>query len=224
MVPNRFKTAIVLLTLAPISAGLGLWLIFPVQVMVAPDVFNITGLAETGAGVVLFALALPFFFSGLGLFMSRNGAEAQRWIRWLGRLARKWTSDSQDSTSQEILSRTPLIILLVILIQAILLLPGIGEDRVFPLNQFWGLFLSLWYFYVLSILLGSLLLIYLRRLGGYVLGIMLCVLSVGTSVPDVLGFLPPSAPTIRTALLELSVLPPDFLLAYISWKTIRNHI
>jgi hypothetical protein len=53
---------------------------------------------------------------------------------------------------------------------------------------------------------------------GYVPAIIMMVLSIGTTVPDVLGLLPPSAPTLRTSVLMLSVLPLAILLVYVSWK------
>lgn len=114
------------------------------------------------------------------------------------------------------------VLLLLIFVQAILLVPGIGEDRQFPLNQFYGLFSSLWYFYVLSIGIAGFFLIWWRRPGGYVLAILLSLLGVGTGVPDVLGFLPPSAPALRTTLLELTALPMEILLIYFSSKALRR--
>jgi len=109
-------------------------------------------------------------------------------------------------------------ILLVVFIQAILLIPGIGEDRQYPLDQFYGLFGSLWYFYVLATGLSGFALIYYRRSGGYIPAAIMSVLSIGTTVPDVLGVLPPSAPTLRTTVLMLSVLPLAFVLVYVSWR------
>ncbi len=114
-----------------------------------------------------------------------------------------------------------MVILLVVFIQATLLIPGIGEDRQYPLNQFYGLFSSLWYFYVFATGLGGFILLYYRRLGGYIPAIIMMVLSIGTTVPDVLGLLPPSAPTLRTTVLMLSVLPLAILLVYVSWRALH---
>jgi len=114
-----------------------------------------------------------------------------------------------------------MVILLVVFIQAILLIPGIGEDRQYPLNQFYGLFGSLWYFYVLATGISGFILIYYRRPGGYIPAIIMMILSIGTTVPDVLGLLPPSAPTLRTTVLMLSVLPLAILLVFVSWKALH---
>jgi len=114
-----------------------------------------------------------------------------------------------------------MVILLVVFIQAILLIPGIGEDRQYPLNQFYGLFGSLWYFYVFATGLSGFILLYYRRLGGYIPAMIMMVLSIGTTVPDVLGLLPPSAPTLRTTVLMLSVLPLAILLVYVSWRALH---
>jgi hypothetical protein len=218
---DRFKTLTLFLLLSPVSGGLGLWLIFQEQILFSSTSIDSIKIGETAVGIVLFALAIPLFLSSLGGFGSKNGANAERGLRWLGRLKPRFPKGSPDLMSPGRDRRPALAILLVILIGAILLIPGIGEDRKFPLNQFYGLFSSLWYFYVLSILFASMVLIYYRRPGGYVLGIILCALSLGTTVPDVLGFLPPSAPTLRTTILELAILPADILLAYFSWRAIH---
>src|SRR5205807_7953017 len=86
---------------------------------------------------------------------------------------------------------------------------------------FYGLFGSLWYFYVLATGLGGFILIYYRRIGGYIPVIIMVVLSIGTTVPDVLGLFPPSAPTLRTTVLMLSVLPLAILLVYVSWRALH---
>jgi hypothetical protein len=218
---NRFKTFVLLLLLSPVSAGLGLWLIFQGQTLFGSTSINPITIAETWLGIALFALAVPLSFSSLRGLGSKNGAEAERWLRWMGVLKPRFPNASPDIARPGKHRRPTLAILLVILVGAILLIPGIGEDRQFPLNQFYGLFSSLWYFYVLSILFASIVLIYYRRPGGYVLGMILCMLGLGTTVPDVLGFLPPSAPTIRTTILELTILPADLLLAYFSWRAIH---
>jgi hypothetical protein len=221
MTPNWFNTAAIVLLVVPIFGGVGLWLVFQGQILLGRGTLSTAAAAETMSGVILFALAIPLFFSSLGLFAARSEAEAERWLSWLGRLRPKW-SNSQGRIDRESYRRLSITILLVILAQDILLIPGVGEDRLFPLNQFYGLFSSLWYFYVLAILFGSLLLIYKRRPGGYVLAIILAILGIGTTIPDVAGLLPPSAPTLRTTLLELSVLPMVVVLAYLSLRTLQN--
>ncbi len=114
--------------------------------------------------------------------------------------------------------------LVVTFIESILLIPGVGEDRQFPLNQWPTLLLSLWYFIAQAILLSALVLIYKRRTRGYYFGIFLSAIVFGTNAPDVLGLLPPSAPTARTSVLLLATFPPAILLAYSSWKAVQFRI
>src|SRR6266702_668008 len=137
MIPKRFEIPTVLLLLAPLSSGFGLWLIFLAGILVGSNAADVITVAETGVGV---------------------------------------------------------------------------------------LFGSLWYFYVFATGLSGFILIYYRRLGGYVPAIIMMVLSIGTTVPDVLGLLPPSAPTLRTTVLMLSVLPLAFLLVYVSWKALHAKV
>lgn len=114
-----------------------------------------------------------------------------------------------------------MLMLIVSLIQAFLLVPGVGEDRQFPLNQLPTLFLPFWYFFALAILLSTFVLIYKRKPSGYYLGILLSAIIVGTNTPDVLGFLLPSAPSRRTLILLLTTFPPALLLAYVSWRALQ---
>src|SRR5713226_242922 len=89
MIPKRFEIATVLLLLAPLSAGFGLWLIFQAGLLVGPNATStITG-AETVVGVFFFVLAFAFFFPSLGVFASRNYLEAEKWLCWLGKLRPK---------------------------------------------------------------------------------------------------------------------------------------
>ncbi len=111
--------------------------------------------------------------------------------------------------------------IVVTFIESILLIPGVGEDRQFPLNQLPTLLLSLWYFVAQAILLGGFAFIYKRRARGYYLGILLSAIVFGTNGPDVLGLLPPSAPSPRTLILLLATFPPAFVLAYASWKGLQ---
>jgi hypothetical protein len=104
------------------------------------------------------------------------------------------------------------------------LIPGIGEDRQYPLSQFYGMFSSLWYFYVFATGASGFILIYYKRPGGYVPAIIMSALSIGTSVLDVLGFLPPSAPSLRTTVLMLSVLPVVIVLMYVSWRALNFRV
>ncbi len=114
-----------------------------------------------------------------------------------------------------------MVMLIVSLIQAFLLVPGVGEDRQFPLDQLPTLFLSLWYFFGLAILLSAFALIYKRRFRGYYLGLLLSAIIIGTNTPDVLGLLPPSPPSPKTLILLLTTFPPALLLAYVSWGALQ---
>ncbi len=221
MIPKRFEIATVLLLLAPLSSGLGLSLIFQAGILVGSNAADMITVAETGVGVFFFILGFPLFFTSIGVFASRDSLEAKKWVRWLGRLNPKMESRDPSPVSSGKGRVYAMAILLVVFIQAILLIPGIGEDRRYPLSQFYGLFSSLWYFYVLATGLGGFILLYYRRIGGYIPAIIMMALSIGTTVPDVLGLLPPSAPTLRTTVLMLSVLPLAILLVYVSWKALH---
>ena len=221
MIPKRFEIPTVLLLLAPLSSGFGLWLIFLAGILVGSNAADVITVAETGVGVLFFILGFPLFFTSIGVFASRDRLEAEEWVRWLGRLKPKIENGDRSPVSSAKDRVYAMVILLVVFIQAILLIPGIGEDRQYPLNQFYGLFGSLWYFYVFATGLSGFILIYYRRLGGYVPAIIMMVLSIGTTVPDVLGLLPPSAPTLRTTVLMLSVLPLAILLVYVSWRALH---
>ncbi|TMI18875.1 hypothetical protein E6H32_03950 [Candidatus Bathyarchaeota archaeon] len=221
MIPKRFEIATVLLLLAPLSSGFGLWLIFQAGILVGSNAADMITVAETGVGVLFFILGFPLFFTSIGVFASKESLEAQKWVHWLGRLNPKIENGDPSPVSSAKGRVYAMVILLVVFIQAILLIPGIGEDRLYPLNQFYGLLGSLWYFYVLATGLSGFILIYYRRIGGYIPAIIMMVLSIGTTVPDVLGLLPPSAPTLRTTVLMLSVLPLAIPLVYVSWKALH---
>ena len=222
MLPKRFEIATVLLLLSPLSAGFGLWLIFQAGILVGSNAADMITVAETGVGVLFFILGFPFFFTSIGVFASMDSLEAKKWVRWLGRLKPKIENGDRSPVSSGKDRVYAMVILLVVFIQAILLIPGIGEDRQYPLNQFYGLFSSLWYFYVFSTGIAGFLLIYKRRPGGYLLSLILSMIAIGTNVTDVLGLQPPSAPTFRTSILEISSLPLAVVLAYVSWKAIRT--
>jgi hypothetical protein len=221
MIPKRFEIATVLLLLAPISSGFGLWLIFQASNLVGSNTVDMITVAETSVGVFFFILGFPLFFTSLGIFASRDHSEAEKWVRWLRRLKPKIENGDPSQVGSDKDRVYAMAILVVVFTQAILLIPGIAEDRQYPLNQFYGIFGSLWYFYVLATGVSGFILIYYRRLGGYIPAIIMMVLSIGTTVPDVLGLLPPSAPTLRTTVLMLSVLPLAILLVYVSWRALH---
>jgi hypothetical protein len=122
--------------------------------------------------------------------------QATRWLRWLGRL-------KPDVRGQELLlssmsnkyRKYALVILIAIFAQAILLIPGIGEDRQYSLNQFSTLYFGpsgvLGYFFAMIIGISGFEFIYYRRPGGYLLAIIFVIIGLGTSTLDMLGLLPP---------------------------------
>src|SRR5207253_9713573 len=82
--------------------------------------------------------------------------------------------------------RYALVVLLVIFVQAILLIPGIGEDRKYSLSGFSTLFLGpVWYSYALALGISGFKLIYYRKLGGYLLAIISFFIGIG---PTILSF------------------------------------
>jgi hypothetical protein len=233
-IPNRFKVAILFLSLAPVAGGFGLWLIFPVLILTgnacvlcSPSIgFDLSsapiGLVQASIGAVFFLLGVLLFVSSLGLFASKNDVQATRWVRWLRRLKPK-IRDQTILPSLDLAKyrRYALVILLVIFVQAILLIPGIGEDRKYSLSGFSTLFLGpVWYSYAMAIGMSGFTLIYYRRPGGFLLAIIFVIIGIGTTIPDVLGFLPPSAPTLRTTTLLLSGFPFYILLVYVCWRAL----
>ena len=233
-IPNRFKVAILFLSFAPVAGGFGLWLISPVLILTgnacvlcSPSIgFDLssapTGLAQASIGTVFFLFGVLLFVSSLGLFASKNNVQATRWVGWLRRLKPKMPDQTIiPSLDPDKYRRYALVVLLVIFVQAILLIPGIGEDRKYSLSGFSTLFVGpVWYSYAMAIGISGFTLIYYRRLGGYLLAIIFVIIGIGTTIPDVLGFLPPSAPTLRTTILALSGFPFDILLIYICWRAL----
>ena len=233
-IPNRFKVAILFLSFAPVAGGFGLWLISPVLILTgnacilcSPSIgFDLSsapiGLAQASIGTVFFLFGVLLFVSSLGLFASKNNVQATRWVGWLRRLKPKMPDQTIiPSLDPDKYRRYALVVLLVIFVQAILLIPGIGEDRKYSLSGFSTLFLGpVWYSYAMAIGISGFTLIYYRRLGGYLLAIVFVIIGIGTTMPDVLGFLPPSAPTLRTTILLLSEFPFDILLIYVCWRAL----
>jgi len=144
------------------------------------------------------------------------------WVRWLGRLRPKMGDQTIiQSLGPVKYRRYALVVLLVIFVEAILLIPGIGEDRRYSLSGFSTLFLGpVWYSYAMAIGMSGFTLIYYRRPGGFFLAIIFVIIGIGTTIPDVLGFLPPSAPTVRTTTLLLSGFPFDIVLVYVCWRAL----
>src|SRR5438093_12875144 len=91
-IPNRFKIAIFLLSLAPIAGGFGLWLIFPLLsvtgnacVLCSPSIgvklsLAPIDLAHALIGTVFFLLCVALFVSSLSLFTYKNYFHATLWV------------------------------------------------------------------------------------------------------------------------------------------------
>ena len=99
MIPKRSETATVLLLLAPLSSGFGLWLIFQAGILIGSSAVDVVTGAETGLGVCFFILGVPLFFTSIGVFASRDRLEAEKWVRWLGRLKPKIENGDRSPVS-----------------------------------------------------------------------------------------------------------------------------
>src|SRR2546426_4226243 len=219
MLLKRLWTATIFLLVVPISASLASWLILDAKIVAGQATF--TGITETGAAVSLFVFGVLLFFSSLGIFASKNNVDAEKWVRWLRGWRPRWQQGRETSVASGSFRVLAMASILVSLALAILLIPGVGEDRQFPLDQFYGLFGTIWYFYSFTIGIVAVLVLYKKRVGGWILALILGLIPIGTNVPDLLGLLPPSAPTFRTWILLLTTLPPSVTLVYVSWRALH---
>jgi len=231
-IPKRYLIATVLQCLAPLSWSFGLWLIFPTLHITgnacltcfskigAGITTSPTALTENLIGSVFFLVGFLLFASSLGMLASDNNIEALGWLRWLGRWRPVLSERTRSPFSTEKHRSLVLTSLVAGLFLAVLVIPGIGESRQFPLNQFFDLWGTIWYFYVFGIGVIGLILIYKRRVGGYFLSLIFCLIAIGMTVPDLLGLLPPQPPTLGTSLLLGAGLPFSALGVYTSWTTV----
>ncbi|HEX9197429.1 MAG TPA: hypothetical protein VF906_06500 [Candidatus Bathyarchaeia archaeon] len=226
--------AILLQFVAPLSWSFGLWLIYPtlnvtgnaclscfLQIS-ASMTTSATAIALAASGTLFFLTGIMLFVSGLGLLASNNNAQAERWLHWLGPWRPKWSDKHQELKIRSEFRSILLGTLFVSLLLAVLLIPGIGEDRQFPLNQFFDLWGTVWYFYVFGIGIAAFLLIYKKRPGGYVLSLILSLVPTGMNVPDLLGLLPPTPPTFGTSILLVAGLPFSLIGVYVSMRALRS--
>jgi len=179
-------------------------------------------MALTVTGTFFFFMGMMFFVSGLGILASNNNSQAGRWLRWLGPWRPLWADRQREPSIPHKFRSILLVTLFINLLLAVLLIPGIGEDRQFPLYQFFDLWGTVWYFYVFGIGVAAFILIYQRKLGGYVLSLILSVVPIGMNVPDLLGLLPPSPPTLRTSILLVAGLPFSVIGVYVSLRALRH--
>ena len=232
--PKWYQSAILLQILAPLSWGFGLWLIFlSAQIGGSGCLTCLSQLGiridntpraitETAVGSVFVFAGLLFFLSSVGLLASNNGGQAGRWLRWMGRCRPKWSGQSQDSISPEKYRSTAFTTLSLVLFVAILVIPGIGEDRQFPLNQFFNLWGTAWYFYVFAIGVIGLVLIYKRVAGGYFLSFITSLIAIEMVVPDLFGLLPPEPPTTKTSIILATQLPFAFVCIWASLRELQH--
>jgi len=230
---GRYEIAILLQLLAPLSWSFGLWLVYPALSVTgnacltcflqinASVTTSSTAMALTATGTFFFFMGMMFFVSGLGILASNNNSQAGRWLRWLGPWRPIWADKQREPSIPHEFRSILLVTLFINLLLAVLLIPGIGEDRQFPLNQFFDLWGTVWYFYVFGIGVAAFILIYQRKLGGYVLSLILSVVPIGMNVPDLLGLLPPSPPTLRTSILLVAALPFSVIGVYVSLRALR---
>src|SRR3989442_5060370 len=145
--PDRFKIASILQLLAPLSWGFGSWLLFlgldikgsaclscflgvGAEIVTSP-----IAIAQTAVGAFLFFMGIMLFIFSLGMIASKNNVQAQKWFRWLGRWKPKWQVEQRHMIRPDKYRPYVLVILLGVFIGAVLLIPGIGEDRRFVLYQ-----------------------------------------------------------------------------------------
>ena len=233
---SRFKTASLLQLLAPVSWSFGLWLLFlglDIQGSACLTCFPGIGaeiltspvaIAQTAVGAFFFFLGVMLFICSLGMIASRDNGQAQKWLRWLGRWRPKWPTEQHHIIHPDKYRGFVLVISLGVFIGAVLVIPGIGEDRQFVLNQFFSLWGTVFYFYAMALVLSSIGLVYYRRPGGYILSLIVSFVSIAFSVPDLFGLLPPSPPTFRTSIILLSGVLLAIPLAYVSGRAIRSNI
>jgi hypothetical protein len=230
---DLLKTAFVLQVLAPLSWTFGLWLIFPVLQINGSACLSCfpgtgvyvstssTAIIQTIAGAFFFLFGFLLFAASLGLIASDTSQRAQRWLGLLGKLRPTGPNKQYHMTRPDKYRPYALATLLGLLVDAILLIPGIGEDRQFPLNQFFNLWGTVWYLYVLSIGISGLILIYCKKPGGFILSLITGAIGIAMSVPDLLGLLPPSPPTFKTSTIFLGGLVFAVPLVYLSSRAIQ---
>jgi len=233
---DRFKMASLFQLLSPSSWGFGLWLIFlSLDIKgsaclscfpgVGAEIFNSPiAIAQTAVGGFFFFMGIMLFIFSLGMIASKNNVQAQKWLSWLGRWRPRWQAEQHHVIRPDKYRPYALATLIGVFIGAVLVIPGIGEDRQFVLNQFFSLWGTVFYFYAMALVVASIALVYYGRPGGYILSLAVSFVSIAFDVPDLFGLLPPSPPTFRTSIILLAGVLLATPLAYISWRAIRATI
>lgn len=231
---NRLGVEILLQLIAPVAWGFGLWLLFlglKIQGTACLSCFGgisaqVQGtplsIVETVFGVLFFAIGIAFFVVGLALVSAKSSVGAARWLSCLGRWRLAWRDGQKLNPSVDGYRFPVLVLLIAVLVGAILVIPGFGEDRTFDLSRFYDLWGTVFYFYTMTILLASLVLVFYRRPGGYVLSLVVGTIGMGLNALDLLGLLPPAPLTFRTSIIFLANFLLGVPLAFVSWKSIRN--
>lgn len=177
---------------------------------------------ETVFGTLFFFAGMTLFVIGLGIVSAKTSSGAARWLRWLGRWKPMWNDEGGARRGHDKYRVSVMSLLIAVLVGAILVIPGIGEDRTFVLSHFYDLWGTVFYFYSMTVLLASLILVYYRRPGGYILSLVVSTIAIGLNMLDLLSLLPPAPLTFRTSIIFLANFLVGVPLAFVSWKSIRH--
>ena len=231
---DRVRIEFLLQIVAPVSWGFGLWLLFlglkiqgtaclscfggiSAQVLGSP-----ISMVETIFGTLFFFAGMALFVIGLAILTPKTSSGAARWVRWLGRWKPMWRDEQRAKGGRDEYRLAVLALLIAVLAGAVLVIPGIGEDRTFVLSRFYDLWGTVFYFYSITVLLASLILVFYRRPGGYILSLVVSTIAIALNALDLLGLLPPAPLTFRTSIIFLANFLVGVPLAFISWKSIRH--
>lgn len=230
---NRQGTEFLLQLIAPVVWGVGLWLLFlglkiqgtgclscvgGISAQLQPEPLSIV---ETVFGAVLFLIGIALFVLDLALVSAKSNVDAARWLSWLGRWRPGWRDGEKLKPSVNRYRFSVLVLLIALLVGAVLVIPGIGEDRTFYLSRFYDLWGTVFYFYSMIILLASIFLVFYGRPGGYILAMVVSTIAIGLNALDLLGLLPPAPLTLGTSIIFLANFLVGLPLALYAWKSIR---
>lgn len=233
---DRLRTELLLQVIAPVSWGFGLWLLFlglningtaclscflgiSVELVGSP-----ISVIETLFGAFFFFAGFALLVISLGVLSAKNSVGAAKWLSWLGNWTHSWHDAETQNFGLDRYRFPAFALLLAVLVGAVLVIPGIGETRTFDLSRFYDLWGSVFYFYTMILLLASLVLIFCRRSGGYVLSLVVSVIGIGLNAPDLLGLLPPAPLSFGTSIIFLANFLVGWPLAFLSWKSIRDQV
>ena len=231
---DRLRAEFLFQFIAPVSWGFGLWLLFlglSIRGTACLSCFGgISGevigtpvsIIETILGAVFFLAGMALFVISVGMMSAKTDSGAARWLVWLGRWRPLWRDEGRAKDGLDKYRVSVLALLIAVLVGAVLVIPGIGEDRTFDLSRFYDLWGTVFYFYSMTVLLASLILVFYRRTGGYVLSLVVSTIAIGLNALDLLGLLPPAPLTVRTSIIFLANFLVGLPLAIISWKSVQR--